>query len=201
VRAAAALLDDSKDDVMWLRRQFFPQLCDDSYVESHAESRGIERYEYETDKLFRGRVSNAYLFFAAGGRKSGVNAFLDYLGLDAYVIEYHEYIGEPAIGWAEFIAVINMESLDQTIGNRQFLLSMFNELKPARSRVAFMWFTLDLEFFCTPVYDLTVFDYVKFIECRGFAARSFGIIGWGCETLEGSRNLDGGWGDLTINDL
>lgn len=201
VRAAAILLDDSKEDMKWLRRQFFPQLCDDGYVASHASSRGIERCEYESDEFFRNRVSNAYLFFAAGGRRSGVNAFLDAIGLDAHVLEYHEYSGEPSIGWAEFIAVVAMESLDQTTGNRQFLATLLNELKPARSKLAFINFTLDIQFTIIPPVFLAQTDYVDLIHCHGIAARSFDIIGWGCETLDGSGTLDGGWGDLTITDL
>jgi hypothetical protein len=201
VRAAACLLDDSKEDFKWLRNQFFPQLCDDSYVENHAAARGIARYEYESDDFFRNRVSHAYLFFAAGGRKTGVNAFLDALGLDAHVIEYHDYTGEPEIGWAEFVAMVDMESLDQTTANRQFLAALLNELKPARSKLALIFFTLDIQFSIIPILSLAIQDFVDLIHCHGIAARSFEVIGWGCRTLDGSRYLDGGWGTLTITDL
>ncbi len=200
-RTAAGLLDASKEDVKWLRYQFLPQLCDDDQVNSHAEARGIERYQYESDAFFRNRVANAYQFFANGGTKAGVDAFLEAIGLDAHVLEFSEYTGDPAIGWAEFAAMVKIESLDQTTGNRQFLAALLNELKPARSKLALIIFTLDVRFYLRPVMDLVIMDYADFVRCHGFAARSYGIIGWGCEALDGSRSLDGGWGSLTIRDL
>jgi len=203
VRTAAALMDDSKEDMKWLRYQFFPELCEDEHVDDHAEARGIERYQYESDEFFRNRVAGAFRFFANGGTKSGVNAFLESLGLDAHILEYHDgYYGEPEIGWAEFAAVINMESLDQTVENRQFLAVFLNELKPARSKLALLIFTLEVEFYLSPaITELAIADYTDLVQCYGVAARSFGIIGWGCETINGSRNLDGGWGELVITDL
>ncbi len=200
-RAAGDQMDDAKEDIKWVRRQFIPALCEDELVTAHAKARGIERYEYESDEFFRNRIQNAYQFFESGGRVAGMNEFLAAIGIKGGVLEYHEYSGEPAIGWAEFAAVVDMETVNQDPESRVFLTDLFNELKPARSKLALFVFTLDTTFTSQPIVTLGVTDYTAFIECHGIAARSFDIIGWGCETLDGVGTLDGHWGELTITDL
>lgn len=201
VRTAATLMDDAKEDIRWLRYQFFPQLCDDELLLTHADARGIERYPYESDEFFRNRVAAAFQFYLRGGAKAGVNEFLEAIGLDAHTVEYHEYTGDIDLGWAEFLAVVNIESLNQTVEHRQFLAKLLNELKPARSRLVLIIWTLDIPFTVpAPVVTLEIADYVDFAGLNGIDVHNYPTID-GSWQLDGSRTLTGGWGDLTITDL
>lgn len=126
----AAVLDQVRDHELWLRRQFFPELCEAGYLGKFAMARGLQRMPHETDAAWRSRTSNAYFFWKAGGTPGGMQRVLEWFYGD---VSIDETVG----GWAEFGVQVGLNSESPYT---KFLIDLINETKPARSRL----YALDL---------------------------------------------------------
>ena len=60
VKGLAHSLDEVREDAVFTREQWYPQLCQPEMVAYHGVSRGITRHWRENPEQFRQRVINAY---------------------------------------------------------------------------------------------------------------------------------------------
>ena len=72
VRGLAHHLDTTREDMPYLRQQFFPGLCEDDLVPEHGLSRRLVRHPRETPERFRQRVVHAYGWHMLGGKILGL---------------------------------------------------------------------------------------------------------------------------------
>jgi len=72
----AATLDSARTAALWLRDQAFPERCELERLADYAAARGINRFEFELDEQFYGRVRAAYAWHILGGRPEGVRLAL-----------------------------------------------------------------------------------------------------------------------------
>ena len=83
----AEVLDQGRENALWLREQFLANRCDDDFIGDFAESRGITRWPHESDAFWKDRVVRAYVFYMLGGKKAGVEEIFELAGLEADIIE------------------------------------------------------------------------------------------------------------------
>lgn len=133
-KGGAEVLDQAREDALWLREQFLPVLCDDAYLENFARSRGIVRSALEPEAYYIGRVRFAYLWFILGGKDEGMEkTILNYFDLDEVSVK--NLRDEDPDRWAEFQVVLDgiksnlLNELDQVEW-------AVNKIKPARSKLA-----------------------------------------------------------------
>lgn len=135
VEGLGRAMDDVREDILWLRKQFNPATCDEDYVPRHAASRGITRHRLESAAAFRERCKRAFAWHALGGGHSGLPIILDRLGYPGCGI--HNMRDEDEDLWAEFkvrVPVTATQALDTT--DYEFLTWATNDQKPARSVLA-----------------------------------------------------------------
>ena len=68
-------MDDVREDILWLRRQWNPATADDELIASYGASRGILRTKYDTDESYRLRVVNAYAWHKVRRQGAGPGAY------------------------------------------------------------------------------------------------------------------------------
>ena len=135
VKGAALVLDDVRGSILWLRSQFKPETCEKEHIIRFARSRGIRRYNLETDdERFKQKVINAYVWQMLGGGIQGLPKILEQYGYicNRIVNVRHE---DPE-RWAEFRPEV---TLPEYVGFKEedFDLIPFivNDQKPTRSKV------------------------------------------------------------------
>jgi P2-related tail formation protein len=133
IKAGAKSLDKLALDFVWLRKQFFPEYCDEEFLPTHAKNRGVSaQRENETVSDYRVRVNNAQPAAKRGGRKRTVEEMMV-----GYGFENPDVINmrlEDPTKWAQFRVESDGGNITaQRLGN---LLIEINELKPARSKLS-----------------------------------------------------------------
>jgi hypothetical protein len=134
-KGLAHRLDTVREDVIFLRAQWFAQLCESELVPAYGISRGLARHHTETPEQFRQRVINAYAWHMLGGKQEGLPEILRFYGYTIAEIEnLRKY--QPS-RWAEFqVGLVNPSALaDQNaiLAGLETLVWLINEYKPARS--------------------------------------------------------------------
>jgi hypothetical protein len=128
-------MDTVREDAVFLRAQWFAQLCEPELVPAFGVSRGLARHHTESPEQFRQRVINAYAWHMLGGKQEGLPEILRFYGYSVAEIEnLRKY--QPS-RWAEFqVGLINPAALaDQNaiLAGLETLIWLINEYKPARS--------------------------------------------------------------------
>lgn len=137
VRGLAHHMDTTRDDMPYLRQQFFPGLCENAIVPEHGLSRSLVRHPRETPEQFRQRVVDAYRWHMLGGKTLGLPEILRFYGIGAIRIDsLRQWVPSH---WAEFqlgLATPKTQA-DQAalLADLDTLLRLVNEYKPARSRL------------------------------------------------------------------
>ena len=146
VKGLALTLDGARDDAVYLRRQFFPGLCEAELVAAHGESRGIVRHPRETAEQYRQRVVKAYRWHQLGGKIEGLPEILRFYGFDAIKIDNLRRWAPSR--WAEFQlglkAPVTQAEQTTLLADLDTLIRLVNEYKPARSKLGRIY---------TDVYD------------------------------------------------
>lgn len=133
VRGLAHHLDTTRDDMPYLRQQFFPSLCESDLVPEHGLSRSLVRHPRETPEQFRQRVVHAYGWHMLGGKRLGLPEILQFYGFDIVSIDNRREWAPSH--WAEFEIQLKSPERNSDIPHRDFaqLVWLVNEYKPARS--------------------------------------------------------------------
>ena len=128
VRGLALHMDDVREDILWLRRQWTPATADAEMIARYGESRGIVRWRFDTDESYRRRVINAFAWHKLGGKVRGLERILAENLYRAEVLPS----SDPAL-WAHFRIALDVTEtgFDEHSGPLAFWLA--NEYKPARS--------------------------------------------------------------------
>lgn len=129
VKGLALYMDDVREDILWLRRQWSPATADDEQVAKYGESRGIQRTRFDTDESYRLRVVNAYAWHKLGGKVRGVEKILQENGFSSARIQSS---GDLAL-WAHFRVKLETAGLVLDPETLSFLFWLLNEYKPGRS--------------------------------------------------------------------
>lgn len=126
----AAYNDKLLQDIAWLRRQFIPPLAEDDFLVWFGESRGITRWQADTDETWRRRVLSAFAWHRLGGKVRGMERIFAENEFLAQVLPAND----PAL-WAHFRLELDVTSggFDSQAARLVFLLA--NEYKPARSKL------------------------------------------------------------------
>ncbi len=135
VRGLSLALDSTRDDLVYFRRQWFPELCEAELVPLFGTGRGLVRHPKETAEQFRSRVVNAWRWHRLGGKTEGLPEILKFYGFDALTIESLRSFQSSR--WAEFQlglkTPVTQEEQEALLANLNTLLWLVNEYKPARS--------------------------------------------------------------------
>ena len=137
-QGVALALDNVRDDVVFLRRQWFPALCEPELVADHGVSRGLVRHTKETPEQYRARVVNAYRWHMLGGKTEGLPEILKFYGFDALTVDnLRRY--QPS-RWAEFQVGLKTPATQAEqaalVADLATLVWLINEYKAARSVLA-----------------------------------------------------------------
>lgn len=138
VQGQAHSLDETRDDVVYSREQWFPEHCENVLIPGYGTSRGLVRHPKENAAQFRTRVVNAWNWHMLGGKVEGLPEILRFYGFDAVRIEsLREF--QPS-RWAEFQIGLKMPSgqkeQEALLNDLDALIWLVNEYKPARSVLA-----------------------------------------------------------------
>ena len=138
VRGLSLSLDGTRDDIVYFRRQWFPELCAADLVPDFGTGRGLVRHPKETAEQFRARVVNAWRWHQLGGRTEGLPEILRFYGFETVRIDNMRQ-WQPG-RWAEFqigLATPATQAEQQALlADLDTLLWLVNEYKPARSVLA-----------------------------------------------------------------
>lgn len=131
---ASKCLDEARANVLTLRNQFFPELCDEAFLANFARSRGIVQAPLETKAHYQGRVRFAYLWWTRGGRAGAMRlTLMEFFGFGGVtIIPLRE---EDPTRWAEFRVEIEVFGANLEVSEAQIDWAI-NEAKPARSKFA-----------------------------------------------------------------
>ena len=134
----ALCMDTATEDEVYLRRQFFPTLCETAMVAEHGQSRGIIRHATETPEQYRSRVARAYAWHKLGGKTLGLPEILRFYGFDALRIDSLRQWTPSR--WAEFQVGLTTPATQaeqaELLAALDTLVWLANEYKPARSVLA-----------------------------------------------------------------
>lgn len=134
-QGVALTMDEVRDDIVYLRKQFFPALCDQRLVSAFGKSRGLVRHHTETEDQFRTRVVNAWRWHELGGKTEGLPEILRFYGYEVEAIENMRKFSKGR--WAEFMVRLktpaSFSDQQEQVRNLKTLLWLINEYKPARS--------------------------------------------------------------------
>lgn len=138
VRGLSLALDSTRDDIVYFRRQWFPELCEADLVPEFGTGRGLVRHPKETAEQFRARVVGAFRWHRLGGKTEGLPEILKFYGFDALTVENLRN-WQPS-RWAEFQLGLRTPATqaeqDALLADLDTLLWLVNEYKPARSVLA-----------------------------------------------------------------
>lgn len=148
VKGVAHRFDEVRDDAVFMRAQWFPQLCEPELVPEHGYSRGVIRHHTETPEQYRRRVINAYAWHLLGGKQEGLPEILRFYGFD--IAELESLRKYQSSRWAEFqVGLHNPNSLEEQnaiLESLETFVWLINEYKPARSILARLY---------TDIYNIT----------------------------------------------
>lgn len=135
IKGLAHHLDESREDILYLRNQWHPAKCELEAVLGFGQSRNIIRHEKESPEQFRKRVVNAWNWHLLGGKTEGLPQILKFYGFDCLRIETLRDF-QPS-RWAEFQLGLKIPA-SQTeqqllLDSLDTLIWLVNEYKPARS--------------------------------------------------------------------
>jgi len=215
----AEALDAARDNIFWLRNQFFPEICDAGHISEFARSRSIARAPVESSDQFARRVIYAWQFFRLGGKAAGLPEILKLYGLsDVELVEHSQLVEDFRLsggefidgagtldgigdlssalkirfvttGWAEFVVRFNTGGDVFNIDTQRLVVHIINDIKPARSRLT------GLEFFAELSFDSQIYlasFFVK-IQIKYQECRRFVVPSFG---VIGYACEDiGGWND------
>lgn len=133
VRGLAHHLDTMREDMPYLRQQFFPGLCEGDLVPEYGLSRRLVRHPRETPERFRQRVVHAYGWHMLGGKTLGLPQILRFYGFDIVGIDSRRQWAPSH--WAEFELQLKSPVRESDAPDKDFdqLVWLVNEYKPARS--------------------------------------------------------------------
>lgn len=131
---ASSCLDEARANVLSLRNQFLPELCDEAFLTNFARSRGIVQAPLETKAHYQGRVRFAYLWWARGGRAGAMRlTLMEFFGFgDVTITSLRD---EDPARWAEFRVEIEVLGENLEVSEAQVEWAI-NEAKAARSKLA-----------------------------------------------------------------
>lgn len=135
VQGAAWCLDLTRENILWLRKQFNPETCDIIFLRKHAKSRGIIRNKSEIDDdRFKARVVNAYAWQLLGGKNAGLPVIFQHYGYSN--IDITNIRTEDPLRWAEFrLSLEPPPGEGFNINDWELIPFIANDQKPARSKV------------------------------------------------------------------
>jgi len=134
VEGLARVMDEVRQDIIWLRNQFNPWTCEPDMIPQHAASRGITQYASETDEQYRERCIRAFAWQRLGGGQLGMPQILAHLGYPD--IEMLNVRHEDEKRWAEFKPKVPIQESGLEAKDYQRIGWVANETKPARSILA-----------------------------------------------------------------
>lgn len=196
-RGLALYMDDVREDILWLRRQWSPATADDDMIAKYGASRGIRRTRFDTDESYRLRVVNAYAWHRLGGKVRGLVQILAENGFNGAVVvpvtgaRCHDgtllhdggqtyRCGET---WAQFdVILVEIPEAGLNAEIISWFRWLINEYKPARSILRALSWQTSLE------------DETDFSDAVKLSARpSFrDVRAWGFPLHDGSINYDNG---------
>lgn len=133
VRGLALYMDDAREDILWLRRQWLPATADDAMIAAYGASRGIPRQSFDTDESYRRRVINAFAWHKLGGKVRGLERIFAENHLAATIL--------PASNpdwWAHFRVRLDVTDTVFDLDAAALVFWLANEYKPARSRLEYL---------------------------------------------------------------
>lgn len=135
LRGKAACLDDARDDIVYFRKQWFPEFCENGLVQGFGESRGLVRHPKESAAQFRSRVVNAWAWHQLGGKVEGLPKILKFYGFDiGEIVNMRKY---TPTRWAEFQLGLKTPTTQAEqaalLADLDAIIWLVNEYKPARS--------------------------------------------------------------------
>lgn len=146
-KGLALYMDDVREDILWLRRQFSPVTADDDMIARYGASRGVLRTRYDSDESYRRRVVNAFAWHKLGGKVQGLvrilaeNGFAGAEILPVNDVRRHNAALSHNSGatynaglcWAQFDVRLEVpeSGLDRDV--MDWFRWLVNEYKPARS--------------------------------------------------------------------
>lgn len=127
-------LDDAREAILWLRKQFLPATAEADYLPAYATSRSITRHPSESDAQFKARVVRAWYWHYLGGKQAGLPKILEFYGYGEATIRNWREV-DPAL-WAEFWCdLLPPTSVALLPADLRLIVWALNEYKPARSRL------------------------------------------------------------------
>lgn len=133
IKGLALYMDDVRDDILWLRRQWTPSTSEEDMIVGYGESRGIPRMRLDTDELYRQRVINAYVWHKLGGKFRGVERIYSENGFLAQILN----ASDPKTLWAHFRVHIDVNNTEFGPDASELAWFLANEYKPARSKIEY----------------------------------------------------------------
>lgn len=129
-KGLALYMDDVREDILWLRRQWHPATADDALMAAYGASRGIIRQRFDTDETYRRRVVQALAWHKLGGKWRGLERIYAQIGFAALVLP-----SAYAERWAHFRLKLDVSETgwDQDVSALAIWLA--NEYKAARSKL------------------------------------------------------------------
>lgn len=197
VKGLALYMDDVREDILWLHRQFSPVTADDDMIARYGASRGILRIRYDSDESYRLRVVNAFAWHKLGGKVQGLVGILVENGFEgAIIVPVNDVRRHDAalahngaatynagLCWAQFDVKL-VEIPEQGLNGE--VLAWFrwlvNEYKPARSILRAMSWRTSLE-------DETAFTDGTWLAVR---PEYEDVRKWGFPLHDGSIRYDNG---------
>lgn len=143
VKGLALYMDDVREDILWLRRQWTPATADDEMIGRYGASRGVPRTRYDTDEKYRVRVVRAYAWHKLGGLLHGLPQILAEYGYPGGVIRDCRN-ADPAL-WAHFEVHLLTPSHEWGQADIDAVYALANTYKPARSVLKHVTFALRQE--------------------------------------------------------
>ena len=129
-KGLALYMDDVREDILWLRRQWNPATADMALIAAYGESRGIIRHRFDSDETYRRRVVQALAWHRLGGKWRGLERIYAQNDFLARVLPSDD----PAL-WAHFRVELDVNAVDFTPDAAELSWWLANEYKAARSRL------------------------------------------------------------------
>lgn len=129
-KGLALYMDDVREDILWLRRQWNPATADMALIAAYGESRGIIRHRFDSDETYRRRVVQALAWHRLGGKWRGLERIYAQNEFPARVLPSDD----PAL-WAHFRVELDVNAVDFTPDAAELSWWLANEYKAARSRL------------------------------------------------------------------
>lgn len=133
VKGLALYMDNVREDILWLRKQWTPLTSEEDMIVGYGESRGVPRMRLDTDELYRQRVINAYIWHMLGGKVRGVERIYAENGFLAQILN----ASDPKTLWAHFRVRIDVNDTEFGPDSSELAWFLANEYKPARSKIEY----------------------------------------------------------------